>query len=113
MRLTGSRQLMVLAALGVVLVAVVLALRSNTPAAVTPPPSNPARVNVPAAAPVADVKLELLKTTPAELDASTRNPFQFKAKVAPPPPPRPPGAAGRGAPVIVAPPPPLVPQGPP
>ena len=114
MTLKVSRQLLLLLAVPAVLVVVVLARRSDTPAGTGAAPSNPARVNTPAAAntaPVADVKLELLKTAPSELEPSTRNPFQFKPK-APPPAPRPPADAGRGAqPVVIAPPP--VPQGPP
>ena len=113
MTLRVSRQLLVLAAVPVALVVVVLARRAETPAGTTARPSNPTRATTPAAAsaaPVADVKLELLKTAPSELDASTRNPFQFKPKAPPPPPPRPPSAAGRGAPIVVGPP---VSQGPP
>jgi hypothetical protein len=115
MRLNVSRQLLLLAAVGVALVVVVLARRDVSPAGSRPAPSNSARANAPAAAqttPVADVRLELLKTAPTELERSTRNPFQFKPKAPPPPPPRPPGlAAGpRPVPVPVMPP---VPQGPP
>ncbi len=107
-----SRQLVLLAVVPVVLVAVVLARRADTPAGTVAAPSNPARANQPAQAmPVADVKLELLKTAPTELEPSTRNPFQFKLKAAPPAPRLPQAPAGRGAPVVIAPPPP--PQGPP
>ena len=111
MKLTLSRQLLTLVGVGVVLVVVVIARRSDSPAATTAAPSNPVRASVPASVPVADVKLELLKTAPGDLEPSTRNPFQFRVKAAPPPPPRPAAAEGRGGPVIVAPPP--VPQGPP
>jgi len=112
MRLVLPRQWLLLAAVPVLLVAVIVARRSATPAGTGASPSNPTRANLPVeAAPVADVKLELLKTAPGELEPSTRNPFQFTPK-APPPAPRPPqGAAGRGAPVVIAP--PAVPQGPP
>lgn len=114
MRLNVSRQLLMLAAVGVALVVVVLARRDDSPAGSRPAPSNPARANAPAAAqttPVADVKLELLRTAPSELEHSTRNPFQFKSKAPPPPPPRPAGLAGpRPVPVPVMPP---APQGPP
>jgi len=112
MTLKVSRQLLALVAVPVVLVVVVLARRSDSPAGTGAAPSNPTRANTPAAAntaPVADVKLELLKTAPSELEPFTRNPFQFKPK-APPPAPRPPANAGRGAPIVIAPP---VPQGPP
>jgi len=109
-----SRQLLALAAVAVVAVGVMLARRSDAPAAAPAARSNAQRANPRAAAQpaaVADVKLELLKSAPSELEPSTRNPFQFKPK-APPPAPRPPADAGRGAqPVVIAPPP--VPQGPP
>src|SRR5437870_7553776 len=114
MKLKVSRQLLALVAVPVALVVVVLARRPDTPAGTVAAPSNSARANTPAVpktTPVADVKLELLKSAPSELEPSTRNPFQFKPK-APPPAPRPPADAGRGAqPVVIAPPP--VPQGPP
>jgi hypothetical protein len=109
-----SRQLLVLAAVAVVAVVVVMARRPDTPAAAPAARSNAQRGNARAApqpTTVADVKLELLKTAPSELEPSTRNPFQFKPKP-PPPAPRPPADAGRSAqPVVIAPPP--VPQGPP
>jgi len=117
MRLNVSRQLLLLAAVGVALVVVVFARRGDSPAGSSAAPSNPIRANTAAAAktePVADVKLELLKTAPAELEPSTRNPFQFKPKAAPPAPR--PIEAGRGpvTPTIpIAPPPPTVPAGPP
>jgi len=114
MRFKVSRQLLVLAAVAAVAVGVLMARRSDTPAAAPAARSNAQRVNPRAAAQpatVADVKLELLKTAPSELEPSTRNPFQFKPK-APPPAPRPPANAGRSEqpPVVLAPP---VPQGPP
>jgi len=116
MRFNVSRRLLLLAAAGVALVVVVMARQGNTPAGSPAASSNPARATTPAAAtatPVADVKLELLKTAPSELEASTRNPFQFKPK-APPPAPPPTANAGRGIPLPVTPPaPPPVPQGPP
>src|SRR4029077_3204575 len=118
MTLKVSRQLLLLVAVGVALVVVVLARRGDSPAGNTAAPSNPARVNTPATEktmPVADVKLELLKTAPSELEPSTRNPFQFKPK-APPPAPRPPATTGvttggRITPAVPLPPP--MPQGPP
>jgi len=113
MRVKVSRQLLVLAAVAVVAVGVVVARRPDTPAGTPAARSNPRRANPRAAeqpTTVADVRLELLKTAPSELERSTRNPFQFKPK-APPPAPRPVVTEGRGAPpVVIAPP---VPQGPP
>jgi hypothetical protein len=118
MRLNVSRQLLMLVAVGVALVVVVLGRRGDSPAGTRPAPSNPARASATAtaqSAPVADVKLELLKTAPSELEEPTRNPFQFKPKAPPPPPPRPGGLTGpRGVPVPVpVPVMPPVPQGPP
>jgi len=113
MSLTVSRQLLVLVAVAVVIAGVVFARRSDTPAGTSVAPSNSRRASARApqqSTPVADVKLELLKTAPGRVEPSTRNPFQFKPK-APPPAPRPPAGADRGAPVVIAPPP--VPQGPP
>jgi hypothetical protein len=111
----ASRELVVLAAVVAVAIAVVVARRSDILAGPAPAPSNPARTAVPAVAvtqpPVADVKLELLRAAQPGLEPSTRNPFQFKQRAAPPAPPRPTGVAGRGAPIIVGPPPP--PPGPP
>jgi hypothetical protein len=109
MRLKGSRQLLLLVAVSLVLVVVVLARRSESPAGRAPAPSNSRRAQAGDAnttAP-ADVKLELLKTAPGQLEPSTRNPFQFKPK-APPPAPR---RAATVAPIVIAPPP--VSQGPP
>jgi hypothetical protein len=111
----ASRQLLVLAAVLAGLIVVVIARRPDTPAAPAAAPSNPSRETVPVATtatPVADVKLELLTHAQAELEPSTRNPFQFKLKPPPPAPPRPEGVPGRGGtPVIAGPPPP--PPGPP
>ena len=106
-----SRQVLLLVALGALAVVVVIARRADSPAGTAAVPSNGQRAATPAAkeTPVADLRLELLKTAPAELGPSTRNPFQFKAK-APPPAARPPASAGP-TPVVIAPPP--VPQGPP
>ncbi len=117
MTIKAPPQLLALAGIVALLIAVVVARRGDTPAAQTPAPSNPAR-ETPAAttkaapAVVVDVRLELLKSDRAKLEPSARNPFQFRPKAPPPAPPRP--AAGRGgatAPVIVGPPPP--PPGPP
>ena len=113
MSLKVSRQLLVLVAVAVVIAGVVFARRSDAPAGTAAAPSNARRVSAGTAdqsAPVADVKLEMLKTAPGGIEPSTRNPFQFKPK-APPPAPRLPAGSGRGAPVVIAPPP--VPQGPP
>jgi hypothetical protein len=112
MRLKVSRSLVVLGALGVALTVVVMARRADSPA------TNPGRANgrsatTTAAAketPVADLRLDRLKTDPSELGPSTRNPFQFKPKAAPPP-ASPTQASASRAPIVVAPPP--VPQGPP
>jgi hypothetical protein len=110
MRLKGSRQLLLLVALGVLLVVVVIARRAEGPTGSDPGPSNGRRAATTAATketPVADVRLELLNTESSELGPSTRNPFQFKPKA---PPPRPQASVAR-APVVIAPPP--IPQGPP
>ena len=110
MRWKASRPLLAFAVAAVVLVVVVWARRSDTPAGTAAAPSNPARASAPAAqksTPVDDVKLELLKTAPSEIEPSTRNLFQFKPK-APPPAPRP--QAVVRPPIVIAPP---VPQGPP
>ena len=109
-----SRELLVLAAVLAVAIVAVIARRSDILAGPAPAPSNPTRSAAPAAAntqPVADVKLELLKTAQTDLEPSTRNPFQFRQRAVPTAPPRAIGAPGRGAPVIVGPPPP--PPGPP
>jgi hypothetical protein len=111
MRWKASRPLLAFAVAAVVLVVVVWARRSDTPAGTAAAPSNPARASAPAAqksTPVDDVKLELLKTAPSEIEPSTRNLFQFKPK-APPPAPRP--QAVERLPIVIAP--PVVPQGPP
>jgi hypothetical protein len=118
---TSSRQLLALAVVLAGLIVVVIARRSDGPAAPAAAPSNAARGSAAAIAKappipvVADVKLELLKSDQSELGPSTRNPFQFRAKAPPPPPPRPSGGLGaRGAvPVIVEGPPPPPPGPPP
>ena len=113
MKLAVSRQLLALFAATIVVAGVAVARRSDNPTG-TPVASSVGRRTTSKAAQVptsvADVRLELLKKDSADLEVSTRNPFQFKPK-APPPPPRPVADANRGAPVIVAP--PSVPQGPP
>jgi hypothetical protein len=109
-----SRELFVLAAVLAVAIVAVIARRSDILAGPAPAPSNPARAAVPTATdtqPVADVKLELLKSAQTGLEPSTRNPFQFKQRPAPPASPRAAVGSGRGAPIIVGPPPP--PPGPP
>ncbi len=110
MRFKVSRPLLLLAALGVALTVVVMARRGDDPVA------NPGRSSGRSAAttavtkqtPVADLRLERLKTEASELDPPTRNPFQFKPKATPPPSRL--QASAAAPPVIVAPP---VPQGPP
>jgi hypothetical protein len=107
-----SSPLLVLVAVGVAVGGVELARRSGSPAGPASAPSNVRRTAARAgdkdAPPVADVKLELLKTAPSELEPSTRNPFQFKLKVAPPAPRS--QAASPRSPIVIGPP---VPQGPP
>ena len=107
----ASREFLVLGAVVAVLIVFVIARRTNILAGPVAAPSDPAQVTAPAPTteqPVADVKLELLKTAQTDLEPSTRNPFQFKQRAAPAPLPT---VAGRGTPVIVGPPPP--PPGPP
>jgi hypothetical protein len=111
MKPKGSRQLVLLAVLGVLVVAA-LARRTDSPTAVDPRASNGRQTAATSASqetPVADLRLDLLKGESAELGPTTRNPFQFKSK------PEPPAAAQQAsapkAPVVVAPPP--LPQGPP
>jgi hypothetical protein len=109
----ASRQLLVLVAVLAALIVAVVARRSDTRAGLGAVSSRrgAARASAAKTSPVADVKLELLKSTQTTLAPSTRNPFQFKPKPAPPAPPRLTAAEGRGAPVIIGPPPP--PPGPP
>ena len=111
MRLTGSRQLLLLCGLGVALAVVVIARRADTPAGANPARSNgrSATTTSAAQAPVADLKLDLLKSDASELEAPTRNPFQFRSKPSPPAPRE--QASASKTPVVIAPPP--VPQGPP
>jgi hypothetical protein len=111
MKFRVSRPLLLLGALGVVLTVVVIARRADDPVA-NPGRSNGRSATTAAATketPVADLRLERLKTEASDLEPPTRNPFQFKPK-APPPPSR---SQTRAAapPVVVAPPP--APQGPP
>jgi hypothetical protein len=107
-----SSQLLVLAAATLAVGGVELARRSSGPSAPVSAPSTlrrtAARAGDKDSTPVVDVKLELLKNAPTELEPSTRNPFQFKPK-APASAPRP-QAAPPKAPIVIAPP---VPQGPP
>jgi len=113
MRLKVSRQLLLLCGLGVALAVVVIARRADTPTGATPVRSNGRSATTASATqtPVADLKLNLLKSDASELDAPTRNPFQFRSKPsAPAPAPREQASAIK-APVVIAPPP--VPQGPP
>jgi len=115
MRLKASRSLVLLGALGVALTVVVMARRADSP--VTDPGRANGRSATTTAAsketPVADLRLDRLKTDASELGPSTRNPFQFKAKEAPLPPPTQASASASAsrAPIVVAPPP--TPQGPP
>jgi len=112
MRLKVSRPVVLVVVLGVVLTVVVMARRADTPV------TNVGRSNgrsvapttVTQQSPVADLRLERLKTEASELEPPTRNPFQFKAKAAPPAPKT--QASAAPPPVVVVAPPP-VPQGPP
>jgi hypothetical protein len=112
MKFTLSRQLLMLAVLGVLLAVVTIARRSDDPAGSGSRPINGRPAGTTAAAretPVADLRLDRLKSEPSALGPPTRNPFQFKAKAAPPPPRE--QASAPKPPVLVAPPP--IPQGPP
>src|SRR5262249_12006666 len=103
--------LLLLAALGVALTVVVMARRGDDPAA-NPGRSNGRSATTTAATKetlVADLRLERLKTEASELDAPTRNPFQFRPQASPPPSR---SQASATAPLVVVAPPP-VPQGPP
>ena len=105
-----SRQVVLLAVLGVLLVVVVMARRGESPGGTDPRTGGARQAATTASAretPVADLRLDRLKAEESELGPTIRNPFQFKAKPAPP---RPEASAPK-APVVVAPPP--VPQGPP
>ena len=111
MRLKVSRQLLLFCALGAALAVVVIARRADTPAGANPVQSNGRSATTASTTqtPVADLKLDLLKSEASELEAPTRNPFQFRSKPAPPAPRE--QASASKAPVVIAPPP--VPQGPP
>jgi hypothetical protein len=112
MRLKVSRQVVLLAVLGVLLVVVVMARRGESPAGTDPRAGGARQAATTAAAkesPVADLRLDRLKAEDSELGPTIRNPFQFKAKPAPPAPRA--DASAAKAPIVVAPPP--VPQGPP
>ena len=112
MKPKGSRQLGLLAVLGVLVIAVI-ARRAESPTAVDPRASNGRQASATGTTqetPVADLRLDLLKGESAELGPTTRNPFQFKAKAEPPAAAQQSTSAAK-APVVVAPPP--LPQGPP
>ena len=70
------------------------------------------RLSATAPTPVADVRLELLKSVQRSSGPSTRNPFQFKPKAPAPAPPRP-GGVGRGMRRSIVVGPPAPPAGPP
>ena len=107
---TSRRNLVIVAAIAVVIVGVTMA-RDNNPADATP---TPARRGAPAAAtatmPVADVKLELLQQKRPELEEADRNLFRFQPRPAPPAPAAPKTAPAAAGPVVPA---PVVPAGPP
>ena len=110
MKLKVSRQVVLLAMLGVLLVVVVIARRGESPTSADPRAAGARQAATTASAketPVADLRLDRLKAEDTELGPTTRNPFQFKPKPAPPRA----EASTAKAPVVVAPPP--VPQGPP
>ena len=112
MKLEVSRQLLLLGAVGIAVAVVVMARRADDPGATSPVRSNGRSATTTAAAaqtPVADLKLELLKSDSSEREPPTRNPFQFKSK--PLPAPREQTTSASKAPIVIAPPP--VPQGPP
>jgi hypothetical protein len=94
-----------------VLTVVVMARRADDPVT-NPGRSNGRGPSTTAASketPVADLRLDRLKTDAADLEAPTRNPFQFKQRAAPSA--ARPQASAAPPPVVVAPPP--VAQGPP
>ena len=113
-----QRQLMALAALVVVFIAVTFMRGAATPADAPVAESNPvaagtagARAQGAAAAAASqtpvDVRLELLREPRGDAGGRERNPFRFREAPPPPPPPRP---AAAPPPVPAGPP---VPQGPP
>ena len=108
MTLAISRQLLALFAATAVVAGVAVARRADAPtgAAVAGSTARTATRAADAPAPVADVRLELLKRNASGPAVAARNPFQFKPKEAPPPP----RSTGRAAPGVIA---PTVPQGPP
>jgi hypothetical protein len=104
----GRTQVLALALVAVAAAGFVMLRQAPEPAGVAPAASNPQGGTAARPEPsVADVNLEALRGTPAELGESQRDPFRFRPRPAPAPPPAPPRAA---APVIAAPP---VPTGPP
>jgi hypothetical protein len=109
MTLAISRQLLALFAATAVVAGVAVARRADAPtgAAVAGSTARTATRAADVPAPVADVRLELLKRNASGPAVAARNPFQFKPKAAP----APPRSTGRAAPVVIAP--PTVPQGPP
>jgi hypothetical protein len=111
MTLAISRQLLALFAATAVVAGVAVARRADAPtgAAVAGSTARTATRAADVPAPVADVRLELLKRNASGPAVAARNPFQFKPKAAPAPPPS--RTAGRATPVVIAP--PAVPQGPP
>ena len=112
MRLKASRQLLLLAALGVALAVVVMARRADNPTGTPARSSGRSAATTTAAqeTPVADLRLYRLKADASELGPTTRNPFQFKPKAAPPPSSQA-KASTAPPPIVIAP--PAVPQGPP
>lgn len=106
----AKRNLVIGAAIAVVIVAVTMA-RDGDPADPIATPTR--RGTAPAATatvPVADVKLELLQQKRPELEEADRNLFRFQPRPAPPAPAAPKPAPAAVQPVIPA---PVVPTGPP
>lgn len=106
----AKRNLVIGAAVAVVIVAVTMA-RDGDPADPIATPTR--RGTAPAATatvPVADVKLELLQQKRPELEEADRNLFRFQPRPAPPAPAAPKPAPAAVQPVIPA---PVVPTGPP
>jgi len=87
-----SRRTLAIGGVGAaVLVAVMMGRTTDEPEgpAAAPARRGAAPAAAPGAVPVADVKLELLRRTPPELEDAERNPFRFQPKPAPTPPPGP------------------------
>lgn len=106
--MTGLIRSLALGGVGVTLAGVLVTQVSQEPAAPPAASSNPVSSTAPRPeAPVADVRIEMLKIQRPELGRTERNPFRFEARPAAPP-----------RPVVIAPRPPVIalppaPAGPP